>query len=632
MALVDDRTAFLLLLDEQHDSVLPSDAAGLLADPTTPAPLTLPAVVDDTITGFGREFVRASTTGLLYDDAADALKLTRAVTVLALLRLDLAALAVGNRCTLIQRGRGGAGDPICFGLRVEAVSATQAKAVLFWQTSAGADVADAGVTFEWPAGEYLMIGAVREVVAGQLVVRYQVNGEAAVGGTHALDVGGAASAEVTVGCGMTTAPAYADHLDGVLDALQVLHEAVSAEEFAWLWDRLSLDQPDGVTAVRRLVPPGPYSTDPDSRIQREFAVEGRALGHARSVARRLKEYSRPDKAWGEDLEQWETVTQHQPTPGDDLATRRERVVSFLQTVRGFGVEDVKAQLVDLFDLDVADIQIIEGTNDLSEGWDNGTPSDHAKVIAGTGAWRDDATATLNDRQRFTPGGDTRYAGVSTEKAGLYLFPLDHGDLASVRLQIDVISATPTDGLLMGLAIGSIQADEWLFVGVFRSGGAQRLGYLKYANGALDAACTTLDAAWTTDPTHLHVTHEGAGVYRVRKGASMAAALADAGVTISGGPAAPLWAGPCVVAQGGLSATPTGTVEFDNFLARTPKGRQRFNWYAYRDPGLAGSPDMEGARSVVRRVKPAHTAASAVQQLVVKCDDAGSRCDREPIGA
>ena len=60
MARVDPRARFLLELAEQQDSVLPSDASGYLADPTVPAGVTRPPVTEGTITGFGRDFVRAS--------------------------------------------------------------------------------------------------------------------------------------------------------------------------------------------------------------------------------------------------------------------------------------------------------------------------------------------------------------------------------------------------------------------------------------------------------------------------------------------------------------------------------------------------------------------------------------------
>ena len=114
MTILDPRAVAYWPLNEQWDSVLPVDQVGSLADLTVPAGLTRPAAVQIP-GGYGRDFVRSSLTGLYASDAASKLLLTRAVTIVALARLDVSALANGNVCVLVQRGRGGA-NPITFGL------------------------------------------------------------------------------------------------------------------------------------------------------------------------------------------------------------------------------------------------------------------------------------------------------------------------------------------------------------------------------------------------------------------------------------------------------------------------------------------------------------------------------------
>ncbi len=631
MSLIDARARFVLPLAEQADSLLPSDAAGNLADPTIPSGVARPAVVDDTILGFGRNFVRASAHGFLYDDAADDLLLTRAATVVALLRLDTASLSTGNKCVLFQRGRGGAGDQVAVGfqLLVNHAGNRNVSLQMFWDTVAGVRVTDVGQAIIWPLGEFLLIAATREVVDGEFAVRYQINGEAGTGETHALDCGGATAADVSVGMGMASA-VYGDHLDGVLDYIEVLDEAVTPEEFELLWWRLAIAQPDGVTTMRRMVPPGVYSQDPESRIQLELAAEGRALGYAKALARRLRHYGRPEKAWGEVLETWERLTGRAPLPGDSVAQRRARVLEHLGTVWTFSHADVKAQLEESLDLDSADIDILEYGNDFEEDFTAGTPSVHAVVEAGNGAWLSDAAAVAAGYQEFTASADDlKYGGIRDPNSGLYLWPLaGDGRDAWVHGKVDVV--TLPDDTVFGFAIGSRSSDDWIFIGIAATAGTQRVAALKYRNRILDGALTTL-GIWASDPTFFRIFHDGAGNYLVKYGTSDANAIAHAGVAIADGPTAPGWAGLCAVSRG-QAGTVTGVVRFDDFFVHAPFGRSRFNWYAYRDPGLPGGPVMEKARAVVAKIKPANTSASAVQLTNVLCDDPTRLTDREPIGA
>ncbi len=638
---VDSRSRFLLLLDEQKDSILPSDATGKLASPTIPAGVARPPVASGTITGYGRDFARASAHGFLYDDAADALKLTRPMGVIALLRLDVAALASGNICTLVQRGRGGAGDPIAFALRihVDDAAARLVHMQLFWQTEAGVDVGTGSVFFTWPDGEYLLLGATREVVNGKVEVRYAVNGEQDTDPTTLnLDVGAIASADVSVGMGMSGA-SYVDHLDGVLDYLEVVDEAISPEEFAWIWHRMSVAEREGVEAVRRLVPPGVYSQDPTSRIQRELQIEGQALGLVKSLAQRFRTYNWPDTAWGEALEGWEALTGHSPKPGDWIARRRDRVLAFTQTKRGFALEDIREQLEEAFDLDAADITIQEYSNLLQESFTGGTPptgatpSHRAKVVAGGGTWATDVAAVAAGHQTFTASAsDLRYRGRrdGTERSGLYLYALGDPRLASCLLNYSGGGAPP-NGAFIGIVMGSMVRDEWLFAGVCRDAGAQKAGYFKVAAGGIVDSAFTITNAAPSSMLWQHLIHLGSGAYRLRYGSTQNNALAATPDVITGGPTEPLWAGIAVAAPSGASSSMSFTAEFDLVSVKDMYGPARLHWHAYRNPALPGSPDMDGARLIVSRLKPAHSEASAVITRNTLCDDATTVCDREPIG-
>lgn len=629
MSLVDPRARLWLPLSEQSASVYPSDASGHLADPALVG-ATKPGITStSTITGFARDFIRASSHGFEFVDPAGDVRLTRDLTVVALVRVDVSTMGNGATGTIVQRGRGGASDPKSFELRVT-VEGTNVRIALRWQTDAGADVVDPGILVAWPTGEFCMVGASREVSNGQFLVRYFLNSQRAVGSSYTLDCGGALSASLSLGCGMSTPSGNTNYLDGAIDSLAILDEALTDDEIEWTWLRLAEDQPDGAAAARRLVPPGVYSQDPASRVQREIQVEGAILGQTKAIARRLRDYALPGRAWGEILERWEQVTGHSPKAGDWLARRRERVLAFLGTVRGYSVTDVKAQLVEPFAVaDASDVQLVEYTSDFTEAFTSGTPSDHAKVSAGNGAWLSDVAAVAAGYQQFSAtAADLRYHGRFAVNGGLYLWSLASGVDAWVHGKVDPV--TLAADTIQGFAFGRGDTDEWLFVGLSISSGISCVACLLYTGGVLEATQAVLATPWTTDPTYFRIHTDGTGGYLVKFGASDAAAKAHAGVMVTGGPANPTWAGFAVVSKDIVTST-TVSCRFDEFFTHAPNGSQRLHWYAYRNPALDGTPDMDLSRLVVERVKPAHTVASAVQTFTVTCNS-DSRCDREPIGA
>lgn len=628
MTLIDPRTAAYWALDEQADSVLPRDASGKLADLGVPAGITRPAVVQGTPSGFGRDFTRSPATGFLVTDTDGDTRLTRGLTITAIARLDVAALANGNICTLVARGRGSVGDPYSFGLRVVVVDAAArtCRLEMFWMTVAGGSVVDPGVQFTWPSTAFCLLAGVREVIDGALGVRYQLNGQAADGTqNHALDVGGAVSADLMVGMGAAGA-FYQNHWDGTIDALQILDEAVCPEEFQWLWERASVDMPGGVAAVRALVPPGVYSTDPESNIQRELAVEGMALGHAKSLSRRLRAYFLPDKAFGEVLAHWERLLGLSPKPSDHVAKRRARLLGLTRSARGFAVDDVKFELEEVFDLASADIQILEFDNEELLAFAT-MPSSGFLALQGNGdAWAVSG-GVLQARQ--TGSVDLRYGSAGNPRSMFWLRAVPIGVDSVVAAKIDIVS-TVSDGL-GGIVLGSRSRDEWVWIGTSEVvDGTVTLNWITYKGGVLSAGFTQI-ATGLPDPLWLRVTVLANGTFDVRWGNSEAAAKAAVPTNISPGLAVvPEWAGLSVAAHDGDAAV-NGSYDFDDFWTFTPNGDQRFYWFAYRNPALSGAYDLHGARLIVDRVKPAHTVASAVSALVAICGDANNPCGTVPCG-
>ena len=69
------------------------------------------------------------------------------------------------------------------------------------------------------------------------------------------------------------------------------------------------------------------------------------------------------------------------------------------------------------------------------------------------------------------------------------------------------------------------------------------------------------------------------------------------------------------------------------LCRTSSTRGRFyNFYCYRDPALAGTPDLIEAQRLFGRTALAHMRAFIIQSLAFVAGDPHSLAGRDPVGA
>ncbi len=71
--------------------------------------------------------------------------------------------------------------------------------------------------------------------------------------------------------------------------------------------------------------------------------------------------------------------------------------------------------------------------------------------------------------------------------------------------------------------------------------------------------------------------------------------------------------------------------FDDVRIWTPTGERSLYWYAFRDPDLAGAPDLDAAHAAIQALKQAHTQATLITSKSCVCDDLDSPCDRGPLG-
>jgi hypothetical protein len=221
----------------------------------------------------------------------------------------------------------------------------------------------------------------------------------------------------------------------------------------------------------------------------------------------------------------------------------------------------------------------------------------------------------------TVGADLRGARA------VVALPSGDGALA-VEGEIVRVDTFPPD-VLIGLQLADSVTHDALWFGVRNDGGTYRVAWRTTIAGVHGAVTdlATYDAINLSLRLRVLRDPAGGGGYELQYSISDAAYVST---VIAGAVDVPTLAGFAV--DGTDSAIGSGLAAyFDEFLTHAPEGKNTLHWYAYRDPLLPGSADMQGARITVQKMKPAHTVAAAVSRLIVICDDAETVCDREPIG-
>jgi len=80
-----------------------------------------------------------------------------------------------------------------------------------------------------------------------------------------------------------------------------------------------------------------------------------------------------------------------------------------------------------------------------------------------------------------------------------------------------------------------------------------------------------------------------------------------------------------------NASSVNLTELRLFVSNDVDTAQIYNFYAYRDPSLAGSPDIAEAGRLFARTAHGHLSAHVIENLAFTVDDPYSLCDRDPIG-
>jgi hypothetical protein len=84
---------------------------------------------------------------------------------------------------------------------------------------------------------------------------------------------------------------------------------------------------------------------------------------------------------------------------------------------------------------------------------------------------------------------------------------------------------------------------------------------------------------------------------------------------------------------GLDAADVVVIETSAALAASMgDAREIFRFFIYRDPSEPGAYYLDSAQELVDQIKPSHTAGHVIESIDFLCDDPGSLCDRDLIGA
>jgi hypothetical protein len=257
------------------------------------------------------------------------------------------------------------------------------------------------------------------------------------------------------------------------------------------------------------------------------------------------------------------------------------------------------------------------------------------TAASSAAWSIDANELRADA---AAGTDVRW---ETQRLGHHVrTPLSVKDVRDEYGRI-FVSAKLSSWTLqadagVGLLLYNGRTASALWFGVYNNGGTVQLGYRRVVREVL-GAWVPISTPWATAPVWLRAyTPQEAGGSRTAFNLAYSTVGPSAGFVNTALVFADdvdfEWAGFGVF---GTSAALAGalTADFDDFLAYTPDGLRSFNWYVYRDPLLAGEPDVVGSRLLVEKLKPAHTHATTIQSRSVLCDNPEhGLCDRGPMGA
>lgn len=616
----------VLLHFDEPAGANPTDSLGNLAQLAVEPGIVAP-VVASAWTGAARRFRQADTNALIAADlSANGTMLPRDVTIQALIAFTLTG-ASGPQ-TIYTRGvdDGSAPERYAYGLEVEeqAINPGHLEVRWFWQDSAGTIItAPPGVFKHAGDGAEIMLTATRRWESkSRVVVRYYIDRRMiAELVTTSGDISGGVSGSTSVGA-RKAAGTWDRFLNADVDELLVADYEMSADEIAQTFDRLAVHQPAGLAMLRGLAPPGVWWFDnPGNGIGRRMKVIGQALGLPLSAIASMRATFLPDRCPVWLLVRWEALYTIIPKPLDSLDMRRARVIARMSADEGFSIPALQQAFSGVLALDAAEVEILEYTNEIRDGFDTLEAERWSEGSIGT--WSIDT-----GRLKLTvPSGTAVPVDVAPNPCHLWT-PLDRQD-GSAFLQAKIVdyAALPV-GAFVGLMMHARVGSRTLWFGVYNNAGTIELGTREVDFGGDSFGAWAPIVAMPAGPVWLRLQiapDASLGLWYSTSGA-------NSGFTFYGSAAWPDYD----LAGFGAFTTATPGVDivarFDDFVGFTPEGLVPFVWFAYRDPSLPGSPDMIGANALARKVSPAHMYAAACSSKSLILDDPTCLLDTTPMGS
>jgi uncharacterized protein YmfQ (DUF2313 family) len=636
---LDDDTVVLYRFDEP-EGIRASDACGNLGDLGPESGATLGEVSSSIVGAIGRAREWGADQGLeAVELVADSTRLLRDVTVEAIVRLVTTAV-FGNSNIICQRGRGSAGgvaETVLFGFRISLSAGSVATFRAEWERSSGAaaTVSSAASTTPVTSGTWHHVAMARRWISTtEVEVTYHLDGVhfATVTSAHG-DLGEGDGGHFDVGCQGDAAGADAGF---AIDELRVSDCARTPEEIRQTYRQIFIHTAAGRELARAHLHPGAtYSTDPESAIQREIAVEGDALGVALGHAEELRDDFLPDRAT-RTLARWERVLGLAPRSTDSIAARRMRCVGHLRRVHGFSRGQILEAIADLLDCETTDLQIVENSNRWTDEFSVASLASrwHAEANEGT-ITPGLGTITLS----ALTGDDTRWDAATRRLAVTIRTAIPDTVEAGVRVtdsiecealvqigarSLHVDATYPAVGLFF---LSPVNGDFFQF-GIRNNGGGEEFYYRRCIDGVVDE--DTAVAAVPAGDVYLRLYALGDGTVRTEYSASgwvefntLESAIAMPDLVD--------WVGIFVTGGDDVGASEDVSAEIKEFRLWAPADRNVYQAYIYRDPSLGGTPDLAGAQLTLDKMSPAHINATICESLALECDSDTDLCDRDPLG-
>ena len=636
IGLVDNDALLLVRFDETDTTTRPKDETGVLGDLDivgAAAGLTMPQLVDGAV-GRARRFVPANLTGLAAKDLVPGSTLiTRDLSIQVIMSWNAAQqLAAGAPGTIIARGLStGTVEFVAYGLQIAVVDAPSFTGQLqwFWQDIAGTLHVEAGAQFVNNGNMTMLTATRRWISPTSVLLRYYI-GDQLIGTVQSADgsIGGGTTGTTLIGVRTSAVPANINFLAGNIDELLVLDRELCAEEIEATWLRITKYQPLGVQLFRETIPRGfPIPKEPTSDPQLEIRMVGQVLGYAAAKAEEFRANFLPQRAYGQVLADWIEATRVTPAPGDDIDTKRSRVLARLRQKQGIAPPGIQVALSGLL---------------------GGAPTSALQLISLSNVMRDEFTTLDTLRWDMTPAAAATLVGNAarfTPAAGTYLAapagawrtmvaPISQSTLANVvgqeRILGKVQMVTPQSGAEVGVLVANRGADRYLLLGLRDNAGTFQIVTEVFDRWV--SSGTVVRATLGGNPAslwlYLHQQSDGTWI------AEWSTTSETTGYTASAPFAAfgtnPVYnAGAYFRSTGALAGAAAADVDMLSVYA--PNGIRTFNAFVLLDRALGFNPDIAACRSVLREIRHGFTFATFITSRNCLANDPDCGAGVAPCG-